>query len=65
MWVVFVFQDVCYQVIFYHYLDIDLDIYSDEKKMVENSTLGIAYSSHTIYTANDIALCTSCTKFYT
>ena len=33
--------------------------------MVENSTVGVAYSYYTVYNIDDIALCASRTKFHT
>lgn len=33
--------------------------------MVENSTVGAAYSYYTVYNIDDIALCASCTEFDT
>lgn len=35
------------------------------KKMVENSTVGVAYSYYTVYNIDDIALCASRTEFDT
>ena len=41
------------------------DCRSDEKKMVENSTVGAAYSYYTVYNIDDTALCASRTEFDT